>query len=190
MRSPDWALLQRPPFQVQCSLKGASRKVDYFPVFFETGLFQLQAPQEHKLRRAWMRRRVLVTDFSCCSIDTIRLVTTVAAMNSLLGVDMPFVNVRDLHNCRAEILRQAEGNATAFVTRYGKPIAIIRSLAQEDLEDLALLANPELRKGLEDEIFCRDVAWVTTGVSSSPPTSLSSAGRRSERQSSSDSPSG
>jgi len=29
-------------------------------------------------------------------------------------------------------------------------LVIIRSLAQEDLEDLALLANPKLRKGLEE----------------------------------------
>ena len=63
---------------------------------------------------------------------------------------MPFVNVRDLHNRTAEILRQAEGDTPVFVTRYGKPIAVIRGLVQEDLEDLAMLTDPKLRKGLEE----------------------------------------
>ena len=63
---------------------------------------------------------------------------------------MPFVNVRDLHNRTAEVLRQAEGNTPVFVTRYGKPIAVIRGLAKEDLEDLAMLTDPKLRNGLEE----------------------------------------
>jgi len=60
------------------------------------------------------------------------------------------VNVRDLHDRTAEILRQAEGDAPGFVTRYGKPIVVIRGLAQEDLEDLAMLTDPKLREGLEE----------------------------------------
>ena len=63
---------------------------------------------------------------------------------------MPFVNVRDLHNRTAEILRQAEGDTPVLVTRYGKPIAVIRSLAKEDLEGLAMLTDPKLRTGLEE----------------------------------------
>ena len=63
---------------------------------------------------------------------------------------MPFANVRDLHNCTAEILRQAEGDIPIFVTCYGNPIAIIRGLAEEDLEGLAMLTDPKLRKGLEE----------------------------------------
>ena len=52
---------------------------------------------------------------------------------------MPFVNVRDLHNRTAEILRQAERDTPVFITRYGKPIVVIHSLAQEELEGLAML---------------------------------------------------
>jgi len=63
---------------------------------------------------------------------------------------MPFVNVRDLHDRTAEILRQVEEDAPIFVTRYGKPIAVIRGLAQEDLEGFALLTDPKLRRGLEE----------------------------------------
>jgi len=63
---------------------------------------------------------------------------------------MPFVNVRDLHDRTAEILRQAEGDTPVFVTRYGKPIAVIRGLAQEDLEDMVMLTDPKLHKGLEE----------------------------------------
>ena len=69
---------------------------------------------------------------------------------------MPFVNVRDLHNHTTEILRQAEGDVPIFVTRYGKPIAVIRGLAQEDLEDLTMLTDLKLSKGLEEAPF--DVA--------------------------------
>ena len=63
---------------------------------------------------------------------------------------MPFVNVRDLHDRTAEILRQVEEDAPIFVTRYGKPIAVIRGLAQEDLEDMVMLTDPKLHKGLEE----------------------------------------
>ena len=63
---------------------------------------------------------------------------------------MPFVNVKDLHDRTAEILRQVEEDAPIFVTRYGKPIAVIRGLAKEDLEGFALLTDPKLRRGLEE----------------------------------------
>ena len=60
------------------------------------------------------------------------------------------MNVRDIHNRTAEVLRQAEGGTPAFVTRYGKPIAVIRGLAKEDLEGLAMLTDLKLRNGLEE----------------------------------------
>ncbi|GAH90349.1 unnamed protein product [marine sediment metagenome] len=61
---------------------------------------------------------------------------------------MPFVNVRDLHDRTAEILRKVGEGNPVFVTRYGKPIAVIRDLAEEDLEGLVMLSDPKLREGL------------------------------------------
>ena len=63
---------------------------------------------------------------------------------------MPFVNVRDLHNRTAKILRKVKDGNPVFVTRYGKPIAVIRDLAEEDLEGLVMLSDPKLGKGLEE----------------------------------------
>ena len=63
---------------------------------------------------------------------------------------MPFVNVRDLHDRTAEILREVKNGNPVFVTRYGKPIAVIRDLAEDDLEGLVMLSDPKLRKGLDE----------------------------------------
>jgi len=63
---------------------------------------------------------------------------------------MPFVNVRDLHDRTTEILRRVKEGDPVVVTRYGKPIAVIRDLAEEDLEGLAIMSDPKLRKGLEE----------------------------------------
>lgn len=63
---------------------------------------------------------------------------------------MPFVNVSDLHNRTAEILCKVKDGNPVFVTRYGKPIAVIRDLAEEDLEGLVMLSDPKLHKGLEE----------------------------------------
>jgi len=63
---------------------------------------------------------------------------------------MPFVNVRDLHDRTTEILRRVKEGDPVVVTRYGKPIAVIRDLAEEDLEGLAMMSDPKLRKGLEE----------------------------------------
>ena len=63
---------------------------------------------------------------------------------------MPFVNVKDLHDRTAEILREVKDGKPVFVTRYGKPIAVIRDLEEEDLEGLVMLSDPKLRKGLEE----------------------------------------
>jgi len=63
---------------------------------------------------------------------------------------VPFVNVRELHDRTAEILRDVKNGNPVFVTRYGKPIAVIRDLAEDDLEGLVMLSDPKLRKGLEE----------------------------------------
>jgi len=49
-----------------------------------------------------------------------------------------------------EILQQVEEDTPIFVTRYGKPIAVIRGLAKDDLEGFALLTDAKLRRGLEE----------------------------------------
>jgi PHD/YefM family antitoxin component YafN of YafNO toxin-antitoxin module len=36
-----------------------------------------------------------------------------------------------------------------FITRYGKPVAVIRDLEEEELEGLALFSHPRLRQNLE-----------------------------------------
>ncbi len=63
---------------------------------------------------------------------------------------MPFVNVRELHDRTAEILREVKNGNPVFITRYGNPIAVIRDLAEDDLEGLVMLSDPKLRKGLEE----------------------------------------
>jgi prevent-host-death family protein len=73
------------------------------------------------------------------------------------------VNVRDLHDRTAEILRQVEEDAPIFVTRYGKPIVVIQGLAKEDLEGFAMLTDPKLRRGLEqarDDVAARRVSGL------------------------------
>lgn len=62
---------------------------------------------------------------------------------------MPFVNVKELHDRTSEILRQAAEGDPVFITRYGKPAAVIRDLEEEELEGLALFSHPRLRQNLE-----------------------------------------
>jgi len=65
---------------------------------------------------------------------------------------MSFVNVRELHNRTSEILRRVMGGYPVFVTRRGKPIALIHGLTKEDLEDLVLLHHPQFQEGLEEAL--------------------------------------
>jgi prevent-host-death family protein len=62
---------------------------------------------------------------------------------------MPFVNVKDLHDRTSEILRQAAEGEPVFITRYGKPVAVIRDVTQDELEGLVLLSHPDFRNDLE-----------------------------------------
>jgi prevent-host-death family protein len=62
---------------------------------------------------------------------------------------MPFVNVKELHDRTSEILRQAAAGDPVFITRYGKPVAVIRDVTQDELEGLVVLSHPDFRKGLE-----------------------------------------
>jgi prevent-host-death family protein len=62
---------------------------------------------------------------------------------------MPFINVKGLHDRTSEVLRQAEAGEPVFITRFGKPIAVLREVTQDELEGLALLTHPTLRRELE-----------------------------------------
>ncbi len=65
---------------------------------------------------------------------------------------MPFVSVKELHDRTSEILRAVAGGKPVFVTRHGKPVAIIRGLSEEEIEDLVMLHEPTFRRSL-DEAF-------------------------------------
>lgn len=55
---------------------------------------------------------------------------------------MTFVSVRELHDKTSEILKAAADAKTVFVTRRGKPVAVIRGLSAEELEDLVMVHHP------------------------------------------------
>ena len=57
---------------------------------------------------------------------------------------MPIVTVRDLQRNPAEVLRQLEerGRPT-FVTRHGRPIAVLMPVDEEELYDFVLSHAPE-----------------------------------------------
>jgi prevent-host-death family protein len=62
---------------------------------------------------------------------------------------MPVVNVKELHDRTSKILRQAAEGEPVFITRYGKPVAVIHDVTQDELEGLVVLSHPDFRKGLE-----------------------------------------
>ncbi len=64
---------------------------------------------------------------------------------------MPFVSVKELHDRTSEILRIV-ADGPVFVTRNGKPVAVIRGLSEEELEDLVMLGEPMFKNSL-DEAF-------------------------------------
>jgi len=65
---------------------------------------------------------------------------------------MEFVNVRELHNRTSEILRRAKDGKLVFITQRGKPIAVLRGLTGEELEDFLLSYHPRFRKAMEKAV--------------------------------------
>jgi len=63
---------------------------------------------------------------------------------------MTFVSVKELHDKTSEILRAAADTKAVFVTRRGKPIAVIRGLSTEELEDLVMVHHPALMQELAE----------------------------------------
>jgi prevent-host-death family protein len=62
---------------------------------------------------------------------------------------MPLVNAKELHDRTSEVLRQAAEGKAVFITRYGKPVAVLRDLSEEEREGLALFGHPGERSALE-----------------------------------------
>jgi len=65
---------------------------------------------------------------------------------------MPFVSVKDLHDRTSEILRTVSDAKPVFVTRNGKPVAVIQGITEQELEELVMLNEPGFKKAL-DEAF-------------------------------------
>ncbi len=63
---------------------------------------------------------------------------------------MKFATVRALKNRTSEMLRLAAGGTAVLITSHGRPVAVLRGLAEEDLEDYVLRHHPALRKSIED----------------------------------------
>ncbi|MCX6096825.1 MAG: type II toxin-antitoxin system prevent-host-death family antitoxin [Candidatus Bipolaricaulota bacterium] len=62
---------------------------------------------------------------------------------------MSFVNIKELHDRTPEVIRQAADGNPVFITRYGKPVATLRDLSEEEQEGLALFDHPAQRRAVE-----------------------------------------
>ncbi len=59
-----------------------------------------------------------------------------------------FVNVRELKNKTSAVLLSAQGGQHVIVTFRGKPYALIRKFAEEELEDFILANHPEFQEAV------------------------------------------
>ncbi|MBI2932483.1 MAG: type II toxin-antitoxin system Phd/YefM family antitoxin [Planctomycetes bacterium] len=62
---------------------------------------------------------------------------------------MKFATVRDLKNKTSEMLRLAAKGKDVLVTSHGRPVAVLRGMSEEDLEDYILANHPALRASIE-----------------------------------------
>ena len=62
---------------------------------------------------------------------------------------MKFANVRALKNQTSEMLRLAAGGDDVIITSHGKPVAVLRKLTEEDMEDYVLSRHPAIRASIE-----------------------------------------
>lgn len=63
---------------------------------------------------------------------------------------MKFASVRVLKNQTSEMLRTAARGKDVVITSHGRPIAVLRGLSEDELEDYVLSHHPALRKSIED----------------------------------------
>ena len=62
---------------------------------------------------------------------------------------MKFANVRTLKNQTSEMLRVAAGGNDVIITSHGKPVAVLRKMTEEDMEDYVLSRHPAIRASIE-----------------------------------------
>jgi len=62
---------------------------------------------------------------------------------------MKFANVRTLKNQTSQMLRFAAGGDDVIITSHGKPVAVLRKLTEEDMEDYVLSRHPAMRASIE-----------------------------------------
>jgi len=62
---------------------------------------------------------------------------------------MKFANVRTLKNQTSQMLRFAAGGDDVIITSHGKPVAVLRKLTEEDMEDYVLSRHPAIRASIE-----------------------------------------
>ena len=62
---------------------------------------------------------------------------------------MKFANVRTLKNQTSEMLRHAAGGNDVIITSHGKPVAVLRKMTEEDMEDYVLSHHPAIRASIE-----------------------------------------
>lgn len=63
---------------------------------------------------------------------------------------MKFATVRVLKNQTSEMLRTAAKGKDVVITSHGRPIAVLRGLSEDELEDYILSHHPALRRSIED----------------------------------------
>ena len=62
---------------------------------------------------------------------------------------MKFANVRTLKNQTSSMLRLVAGGDDVVITSHGKPVAVLRKMTEEDMEDYVLSRHPRLRASIE-----------------------------------------
>lgn len=63
---------------------------------------------------------------------------------------MKFATVRVLKNQTSEMLRTAAQGKDVVITSHGRPVAVLRGLSEDEIEDYVLSRHPALRKSIED----------------------------------------
>jgi antitoxin (DNA-binding transcriptional repressor) of toxin-antitoxin stability system len=62
---------------------------------------------------------------------------------------MKFANVRTLKNKTSEMLRLVAGGKDVIITSHGKPVAMIRKMTEDEIEDYVLSHHPAIRASIE-----------------------------------------
>jgi prevent-host-death family protein len=63
---------------------------------------------------------------------------------------MRFATVRMLKNQTSEMLRTAAKGRDVVITSHGRPVAVLRGLSEDEIEDYVLSRHPALRQSIEE----------------------------------------